>query len=226
MMNRLFYSILICVVAISASAQSRAIYVNPAFYSLAKDHKKVAVIPFDVQIGLRPKERAAMTDEQLQDMQHKEGVAAQNALVSWFLKKQNTQGYSVQFQDVNTTNALLLKAGMNIHDLTSHTPDEIAKTLGVDAIMGGLIQTTKPISDGASVAMGVLLGYYGSTNTGNITINLNDSAAGALLWKYDKALSRSLGSNMNQIMDTLMRKASKQFPYGDMETLRDEERKS
>ncbi len=39
-------------------------------------------------------------------------------------------------------------------------------------------------------------------------------------------LSRSLGSNMNQIMDTLMRKASKQFPYGDMEALRNEERKS
>lgn len=225
-MNRLIFSILISIVAISAHAQSRAIYVNPDFYSLAKDHKKVAVIPFDVQIGLRPKERAAMSDEQFADMQHKEGVAAQNALVSWFLKKQNSQGYSVQFQDVNTTNALLLKAGMDIHNLTAYTPDEIAKTLGVDAIMGGLIQTTKPISDGASVAMGVLLGYYGSTNTGNITINLKDSEAGDLLWKYDKELSRSLGSNMNQIMDTLMRKASKQFPYSDMEALRNEERKS
>lgn len=225
-MNRLIFSILISIVAISAHAQSRAIYVNPDFYSLAKDHKKVAVIPFDVQIGLRPKERAAMSDEQFADMQHKEGVAAQNALVSWFLKKQNSQGYSVQFQDVNTTNALLLKAGMDIHNLTAYTPDEIAKTLGVDAIMGGLIQTTKPISDGASVAMGVLLGYYGSTNTGNITINLNDSEAGDLLWKYDKELSRSLGSNMNQIMDTLMRKASKQFPYADMEAFRSEERKS
>ncbi len=225
-MNRLIFSILISIVAISAHAQSRAIYVNPDFYSLAKDHKKVAVIPFDVQIGLRPKERAAMSDEQFAEMQNKEGIAAQNALVSWFLKKQNTQGYSVQFQDVNTTNALLLKAGMDIHNLTAYTPDEIAKTLGVDAIMGGLIQTTKPISDGASVAMGVLLGYYGSTNTGNITINLNDSEAGDLLWKYDKELSRSLGSNMNQIMDTLMRKASKQFPYSDMEALRNEERKS
>ena len=225
-MNRLILSIFISMVAISAHAQSRAIYVNPNFYSLAKDHKKVAVIPFDVQIGLRPKERAAMSDEQYRDMQHKEGVAAQNALVSWFLKKQNSQGYSVQFQDVNTTNALLLKAGMDIHNLAAYTPDEIAKTLGVDAIMGGLIQTTKPISDGASVAMGVLLGYYGSTNTGNITINLNDSEGGDLLWKYDKELSRSLGSNMNQIMDTLMRKASKQFPYADMEALRNEERKS
>ncbi|MDQ3016609.1 MAG: hypothetical protein M3R25_07825 [Bacteroidota bacterium] len=226
MMYKLILSILFVVISIAVYAQSRAIYVNPAFYSLAKDHKKVAVIPFNVQVGLRPKEREAMTDDQLRDMEEKQGVAAQNALVSWFLKQQNTQGYTVQFQDVNTTNALLLKAGMNIHDLATYTPDEIAKTLGVDAVMGGMIQTTKPISDGASVAMGVLLGYYGATNTGNITINLNDSDSGDLLWKYDKELSRSLGSNMNQIMDTLMRKASRKFPYGDMDALREAERKS
>ncbi len=225
-MYKLILSILFVVISIAVYAQSRAIYVNPAFYSLAKDHKKVAVIPFNVQVGLRPKEREAMTDDQLRDMEEKQGVAAQNALVSWFLKQQNTQGYTVQFQDVNTTNALLLKAGMNIHDLATYTPDEIAKTLGVDAVMGGMIQTTKPISDGASVAMGVLLGYYGATNTGNITINLNDSDSGDLLWKYDKELSRSLGSNMNQIMDTLMRKASRKFPYGDMDALREAERKS
>lgn len=213
-------------IAGASFAQSKAIYVNPKFYSLARDHKKVAVLPFTVQVGLRPKEREAMSDEQFNQMQQNEGLAAQNALVSWFLKKQNTQHYEIQFQDVATTNALLIKAGLDINNLLAYTPDELAKVLGVDAVMGGMIQTTKPISDGASIAMGVLLGVYGSTNTGNITINLNDGEAGDLLWKYDKELSRSLGSNMNMIMDTLMRKASKKFPYADMESYRADERKS
>ena len=225
-MNKLICSILFTVFAFSAYSQSKAVYVNPKFYSLARDHKNVAVIPFTVTLGLRPKERAATSDEQLKEMEQKEGIAAQNALVSWFLRKQKTENYSVQFQDVSTTNALLLKAGMDIHKLTMYTPEELAIALGVDAVMGGIIQTSKPISEGASVAMGVLVGFYGTTNSGNISINLNDAEGGILLWKYDNDLSGSLGSDMDSIMDSLMRKAARKFPYADMENLKKEAQKS
>ncbi|MEP6647771.1 MAG: hypothetical protein ABJC12_11845 [Saprospiraceae bacterium] len=206
-------------------SQTKAVYVNPKFYSLAHNHKTVAVLPFSVSIGLRPKERAATSDEELKQMEQQEGIAAQNALVSWFLRKQKTDQYSVEFQDVNTTNALLLKAGMDIHNLSTYTPDELAKSVGADAIMGGIIKSTKPISEGASIAMGALIGFYGSTNTGHITINLNDADKGTLLWKYDNDLSGSLGSDMDSIMDSLMRKAARKFPYADMESLKKKEQK-
>jgi hypothetical protein len=91
--------------------------------------------------------------------------------------------------------------------------------------MGGLIQTTKPMSEGASIALGVAFGVWGNTNSGNITINLSNAADGALLWKYDKELARSLGSDMNVLMDTLMRKASKKFPYLDMEKYKNDAKK-
>lgn len=224
-MNRLLITLLFAALTTAVFSQNRAIYVNPKFYSLAKDHKTVAVVPFTVQVGLRPKERASMTDEQLYEMQRTEGIAAQNALVSWFLKKQNADSYEVQFQDVSTTNAMLLKAGMDINNLTMYTPAELATALGVDAVMGGMIKTTKPLSEGASLAMGALVGFYGSTNTGNITINLNDSDGGTLLWKYENDLEGSLGSDMDAIIDALMRKAAKKFPYADMENLKKEEQK-
>lgn len=224
-MSKIIATVVFAVLVSTAFAQSR-IYVNPKFYSLAKDHKTVAVLPFTVQIGLRPKERASLTDEQLHNMQRNEGISAQNALVSWFLKKQNSKNYEVQFQDVSTTNALLLKAGMDINNLTMYTPAELATALGVDAVMGGMIKTTKPLSDGASLAMGALVGFYGATNTGDIAINLNDSEAGSLLWKYENDLSGSLGSDMDAIMDALMRKAAKKFPYADMENLKKDEQKS
>lgn len=225
-MYKMIITMMLAVVTTVAFSQSKAIYVNPKFYSLARDHKKIAVVPFTVQLGLRPKERATLTDEQFKDMQRNEGLAAQSALVSWFLKKQNAQNYDIQFQDVSTTNALLLKAGMDINDLSAYTPDELAKALGVDAVMGGMVKTSKPLSDGASIAMGALIGFYGSTNTGNISIKLNDSEAGDLLWKYDNDLSGSLGSDMDSIMDALMRKAAKKFPYADMENLKKQEQKS
>lgn len=224
-MKQIFITLILAVGMTAAFGQSKAVYVHPKFYSKAKDHQKIAVIPFTVQLGLRPKEREKMTDEQFNEMQRNEGLAAQSALVSWFLKKQNRQGYDLEFQDVSTTNALLKKAGMDINDLSSHTPDEIAKALGVDGIMGGMVKTSKPLSDGASIAMGALIGFYGSTNSGNISITLNDGDGGDLLWKYDNDLSGSLGSDMDAIMDALMRKAAKKFPYADMENLKKEEQK-
>jgi hypothetical protein len=224
-MYKLIFTMLFVAVTTISFSQSRAMYTNPKFYSLAKDHKKVAVVPFSVSIGLRPKEREKITDEQLVQMEHKEGLSAQSSLVSWFLRKQNADQYDVQFQDVNTTNALLKKAGLDIHNLSANTPDEIAKILGVDAVMGGIIETTKPVSDGASMVMSAAFGFGGTTNTGNIIINLNDSEAGDLLWKYDNDLSGTLGSDMDAIMDSLMRKAARKFPYADMDNLKKEEMK-
>ncbi len=225
-MNKIISLLLFISLSLTAMAQSKAIYENPKFYSLAKNHHKLAVLPFSVQVGLRPKERESMTTEQIAEMERKEGIAAQNALVSWFLKKQKSKPFDIEFQDVQATNALLMKAGIDINNISGYTPQELAKILEVDAVMGGLIQTTKPISEGAFVAMAVLIGVYGPTNSGNITINLSNAADGSLLWKYDKQLTRSLGSDMNSIMDTLMRKASKAFPYMNMDQYRNEAKKS
>lgn len=225
-MNKLIFTLLLVVMAAPVFSQSRAIYVHPKFYSLAKNHEKVAVLPFNVQIGLRPDDRKKITEEQVAEMEREQGVAAQNALASWFLRKQKTSDFAVEFQDVQKTNALLTKAGLDIHDLSAHTPQELAEILGVDAVMGGAMQTTKPMSEGASIALGVAFGVWGPTNAGNVTINLSNAKDGTLLWKYDKELSRGLGSDMNVLMDTLMRKASRQFPYMDMEKYKKEAQKS
>lgn len=145
-------------------------------------------------------------------MEQNEGVGAQNALVAWFYKKQRVKPFDIEFQDVQATNAILSKAGIDIHNLSNYTPQELAQLLGVDAVMGGSMQTDKPLSEGATVAIGVAFGVWGPTNSGNVTINLSNAADGALLWKYDKQLARGLGSDMTVLMDTLMRKASKKFP--------------
>jgi hypothetical protein len=224
-MNRILITLFISILTVLGFSQSRAIYVHPKFYSLAKNHEKVAVLPFTVQIGLRPEERKTVSDEQLQDMQRKEGVSAQNALVSWFLKKQKSKPFDIEFQDVQATNAMLTKAQIDMNNLSAYTPQELASILGVDAVIGGSMQTTKPISEGASIAIGVAFGFWGPTNAGNVTINLSNAKDGTLLWKYDKELSRGLGSDMNVLMDTLMRKASKKFPYMYMEKYQEEARK-
>jgi hypothetical protein len=216
-MNKIALTAALLLTTLVVMAQTRQSYVNPKFYSLAKNHQTVAVIPFDVQIGLRPKERETITPEQLREMELKEGVSVQNALVNWFLRKANRKDLRIEFQDVAATNALLSKEGIDVSNIKNYTPHELASILGVDAVMGGLLKTEKPMSEGASMALGVALGYWGTTSSGDVTITLNNAADGAVLWKYGTDLSGGLGTDVDTLIDGLMRSASRKFPYFFME---------
>lgn len=203
---------LVCV-TYSVSSQTKEIYVNPAFNELTKTHEKLAILPFKAIIKLRPKEMERMTPEQFSQLQKDEGIAVQSAILSYFLKRKEQHDFKISFQDMNTTNALLAKNNVNQSNIDTFTPKELAEILQVDAVVNGILMTDKPMSDGASLAMGLLVGFYGATNSGKCTININDGATGDLLWKYDKTLSRSLGSDTNTIINAMMRKASRQLPY-------------
>lgn len=205
--------LLLVIVAISAQAQTREIYVNDNFATLAKDHKKLAILPFKVIMKLRPKQMEQMSPEQYTQLQKDEGLAVQSAIHSYFLKRKAQHNLSIDFLDVTTTNALLARANVTQENIDSFTPQELAELLNVDAVITGVLSTEKPMSEGASAALGVLVGFYGPTNSGKCTININDRATGELMWKYEKTLSRSLGSDTNTVINTMMRKASRQLPY-------------
>ena len=196
-----------------SSAQSREIYVNPEFNVIAKDHRKIAILPFKTIVKLRPKQMEQMTPEQLAQMQKDEGLAVQSALQTYFLKRKGQHDFKVVFQDVATTNVHLAKHNIDPNQLEKYTPRELADMLEVDAVITGTLATDKPMSEGASLALGLVVGFYGPTNSGKCTINIHDGATGDLLWKYEKTLSRSLGSDTNTVINTMMRKASRQLPY-------------
>ncbi len=205
--------LLLAFVAISSQAQTREIYVNDNFAALAKDHKKLAILPFKVIMKLRPKQMEQMSPEQYAQLQKDEGLAVQSAIHSYFLKRKAQHNLSIDFLDVTTTNALLARSNVTQENIDSFTPQELAELLNVDAVITGVLSTEKPMSEGASAALGVLVGFYGPTNSGKCTININDRATGELMWKYEKTLSRSLGSDTNTVINTMMRKASRQLPY-------------
>lgn len=199
--------------SLCSNAQTREIYVNPEFKELTANHKQLAILPFKAVMKLRPKQMEAMTPEQLEQLQKNEGRAVQSALQSYFLKRKEQHNFDIVFQDLNTTNALLAKNNINEQNIEKYTPKELSEILQVDGVITGLLVSEKPMSEGASAALGILIGFYGPTNSGKCTININDGANGDLLWKYEKTLSRSLGSDTNTIINTMMRKASRQLPY-------------
>lgn len=197
------------VAATPCLAQSKAIYTNPDFETIASHEKILAIIPFEASIHLRPREMKNITPDQLKEMELKEGKEVQSALESYFLKKR----LNVTMQSTEETNAILIKNHIYPDSLDAYTTEDLCKLLKVDGIISGTLSSDKPMSEGASIALGALVGFYGATNSGKCTINVNDGKTGTLVWKYEKTLSRSLGSNINTLVNTIMRKASRKFPY-------------
>ncbi len=189
------------------------IYKAQDFDSRTASHKIVAILPADVIIQLRPNEMKKTSAEQLRETEQKTGESIQDKMYSWFLKRSGKFKYTVTFQDISRTNALLSQAGITYGNMNTRTKDELAKLLGVDAVISTRASMQKPMSDGAAVAIGLLVGTWGSTNDVQTSISINEATKGDLVWKYDYNASGSVGSNPDRLVDALMRNCSKKFPY-------------
>ena len=212
--------------------QTKEIYTHPEFDSIAKEHTLLAILPFRVMLRLKPKAAKKLEPEDFEKLEKIEGEAVQTALQSYFLKQKQKDSFKVSFQDIHETNTILEQAGWTDDSLRLKTTKQICRKLKVDGLISGTIMTNKLMSDEGAVALttlgigaaaiaglfGETAGFLGSgpTNTGNCTINIHEAKAGKLLWRYEKELSRGLGSNTNSIINAIMRKASKKFPYEDI----------
>lgn len=187
-------------------------YTHPQFADLTKEHKQVAVLPFKVTIDMKhlPKN---VTPEMVQQQQRDEALEVQKILYSRLLQKSQDEGYTVGFQDADQTNALLLKAGWPLDSLMGHTKDEIAKALGVDALISGTIQQTQPTSTGVAVAQTLLLGFSGSTQRVDINLTVHNGLDGQLLWSYDHNDKGGMMNTVEGMMKSLMKKVAGNFPY-------------
>ena len=148
--------------------------------------------------------------EAMIEQQKTESINFQKEMYSWMLKRK-MQGYITQeIQEVETTNALLKKAGFPENPLTSA---ELCSVLGVDGIMTSNFALSKPMSDGAAVAVAILIGAWGATNEVTVSLSVSDCMNKKLIFNYDHKYSGSLGSSPARLVDALMRQASKKMPY-------------
>ena len=203
----------VCIIIITASGCGPTIYKAQDFDNTTASHKTVAILPAEVDITLRPNEMKKTTPEQLTASEEKTGLTIQDKMYSWFLKRSSKFHYTVTFQDVSKTNAILLQQGICYADMRSKTKDELAQLLGVDAVISTRASMKKPMSDGAALAMGVLIGAWGNTNDVQTSITINEGKKGDMVWKYDYTAAGSVGSSTDNLVNALMRNASKKFPY-------------
>lgn len=193
------------------SAQTR-LYENPNFEQIATSHHIIAILPFDTSITLRPKDMKETTPEELKKMEKDTGEDIQSSMFSWFLQRKEKGRLTVDILGIAQTNIKLKEAGITPEKLEEHTPKELANILGVDAVIMGSFETDKPMSDGASMALGLLTGFYGATDNAVINLFIYNGKDGEVLVNYHKGVSASF-SNTDKLINKLMRKASRRIAY-------------
>ncbi len=207
------FTILSLSLAITATAQfegAKQVYEAPNLTAIVNTHKTVAILPFEAKITYR-KQPKNFNLEANQEQERTMSRNIQSSMYTFLLRKRDN--YIVTFQDVEKTNTLLKKAGM-LDKLDEFTKDEIAKALNVDAVLGGRFETEQTKSEAGAIASAVLFGGFGGkTGTGTLTLLVNDAKDGELLWRFFKTMDDSIMSSTDDLIERMMRKVSRNFPY-------------
>jgi len=204
-MNKITTILLLTTVFMISSCAK--IYYSPDAKVRASSHQTIAIAPPKVSIAAIKKVDA----EAIKEQQKTESTNFQQEMYSWLLKRKMQNRIFVEIQDVETTNAKLRKAGY--FDDNPMSPNEICEALGVDGVITSNYSLSKPMSEGGAVALGLLVGVSGSTNNTTVTLEIHDKETKKLLWNYNHKVSGSVGSSPAQLVDNLMRNASKKMPY-------------
>lgn len=207
------------VAATALSSCGPTIYKADGLEASKSKMKVLAILPFTISIDSKKLPKGA-TIETLKESEDKTGYDIQNNIYTWLLHRQKR--YTVSFQDVDRTNALLKQAGISYDDIILKDKGDLCELLGVDGIVSGKATMSKPMSEGGAIALALLAGYGGNTNKITATLTIHN-AQSALLWKYDYHVSGGLGSSAESISDKLMRKCSRKFPYSRYDSNKDDD---
>ncbi|NND15626.1 MAG: hypothetical protein HKN89_04830 [Eudoraea sp.] len=185
------------------------IYESGRFEELSKDHKVLAIIPFITHLDLEEN----ISRNEYKKLEEKEGYEVQNALETYFGRGNKRKKFSVDFQNIKNTNAILLQNDITYKNIDTYTIKQLCKLLEVDGIISGNMDLTILLSKGVPTNFNFMDYITGKSDYGRIGIKISDGATGKLLWKYEKEINKKSGRNTVELIDKMMKKATRRFPY-------------
>ena len=193
-----------CLLIISIFLSSCAsVYLAPNAKQKSYSHEVIAIIPPNVSIVAKKKD----TKELIEEAQKTSSLETQQEIYRYMLMRKSKGQMKVNIQDLNKTNALL-----NRNDVASLTPEEICTLLNVDAIISTDLIIHHPFSKGAAVAL-LFIGVAATTNQAKVSMSIKGCENKELFWKYDHTYSGGVFTTPSQLIQGLMRNASKKMPY-------------
>jgi hypothetical protein len=204
----LVLAVIFSTTAIIAQESAKKVFSSPNLSVAVATHKIIAILPFKTAILYRkiPKNY----DEQA----NKEEEASlsynlQNNFYAVMSIKKDV--YPIKVQSSEITNDLLKENNM-LNDLNSFTPNQIAKVLGVDAVMYCDYTYTRTNSEFGAILNEQLFGY-GKVATGELTMSIFNGVDGELLWRFNKTMNQESLSYPRFIIERMLSKVGRNFPY-------------
>ena len=185
------------------------IYESNKFDFFSEEHKVLAILPFLTNLDLKDD----ISKDDLNSREEKEGYAVQNALETYFSQRKKKKKFSVDFQNTKNTNAVLAKNKITYDNIDVYTIKELSDILEVDGIISGSLDLNILLSKGVPDDFSFLDYFLGDANYGRIGIKISDGLTGKLLWKYEKEINKKSGKNTDDLIDRMMKLASRKFPY-------------
>ncbi len=192
------------------------IYESDKFDALSDGHQVLAIVPFITKLDLKEE----ISRDELKKLEEKEGYAVQNALETYFSQRKKKKKFSVEFQNIKNTNALLSQNGISYTNIDVYTTKQLSELLGVDGIISGSLDLNILLSKGIPEGFSLIDYFLGDADYGRIGVKISDGRTGKLLWKYEKKINKKSGKNTNDLIDRMMKLAARKFPY-DREKRRD-----
>jgi hypothetical protein len=137
----------------------------------------------------------------------------QDALQTYFGRGKKKKKFTVSFQNSEDTNALLARNEISFQNIDRFTIRELSEILKVDGIISGNLDVNILLSNGVPTEMSFLDYITGDADYGRIGIKISDGPTGKLLWKYEQEINRKSGKNTDDLIDKMMKKAARKFPY-------------
>ena len=212
-MKKLFFiALLACGTLLNAQ---KNVFESSKFDVLSDDHQLLAIIPFFTHLELEEK----ISKEESKKLEEKEGYAVQDALETYFGLGKKKKKFTVDFQNTKNTNALLAQKNITYNNIDTYTIRELSEILEVDAIISGNLDINILLSKGIPEEFSFMDYILGDANYGRIGIKISDGKTGKLLWKYENEINKKSGKNTADLIDKMMKKLVRKFPY-DKERLR------
>ena len=209
MKRRTAILILVFILVSIKSFGQKNIYESARFESLSQDHKVLAIIPFITHLELEEE----LSREERSELEEQEGYEVQNALETYFGRGTKRKKFSVDFQNIQNTNAVLAQNSINYSNIDTYTVKQLCELLEVDGIISGNMDLNILLSEGVPTEFSLMDYIRGDANYGRIGIKISDGASGKLLWKYEKEITKKSGRNTIELIDKMMKKAARRFPY-------------
>lgn len=206
-MKKYLYVLFILISGIGFAQKN--IYLSAQFDALSEKHQELAIIPFITHLDLNNPPNA----KELKKLEEKEGYAVQNALETYFGRGKKRKKFTVSFQNSEDTKALLAKQNISYENIDRYTIKDLATLLGVDGIISGNLDVNILLSRGVPAEFSFIDYLLGDSNFGRIGIKVSDGSTGKLLWKYEQEISRKSGKNTDDLIEKMMKKATRKFPY-------------